>query len=82
MSVHVLCYPYRDEAVSFPQLATQICRSPCQDEGDEDALSVLSTHYVEAQACRPSVEHHLPGLSGKTRQRIMDKVLSQIISLK
>jgi hypothetical protein len=28
------------------------------------------------------VEHHLPGLSGKTRQRIMDKVLSQIISLK
>lgn len=40
---------YREDLVPFPELSTEVCWSPGQDEGDEDPLSVFAPHNVEAQ---------------------------------
>ena len=39
---------YTDDLVSLVQLPAQVGRASGQDEGDEDALPVLSSHDVEA----------------------------------
>ena len=65
---------YRDKAVSFPQLPTQVCRASCQDEGDEDALSIFPAHDVEAQPRGSSVEHHLSRFSGGRGRKELDSL--------
>lgn len=53
---------YGQDLISPPQLSTEICRTPGQDEGDEYTLAVLAAHNVEAQAGRAFMQHNLPWL--------------------
>lgn len=59
-----LAFPHREDLVPLPQLPTEVRRAPGQDEGDEDAFTVLATHDVEAQARGSPVDHDPPRFSG------------------
>lgn len=54
---------HRQDAVSSPQLSTEVSRASSQDKGDEDPLSILSPDDVEAQSCGAFVQDDFPGLS-------------------
>lgn len=50
--------PYTEDLIALVQLSTEVSRPPCQDEGDKDALAVLSSHNVEPQARRTSMDQN------------------------
>lgn len=56
---------YREDAVSFAQFPTEISWTSRQNEGNEDSFSILPSNNVEAETCRPSLEHHPPGFPDK-----------------
>ncbi|TNN38218.1 hypothetical protein EYF80_051617 [Liparis tanakae] len=55
------------------QLAAQVGRPSCQDEGDEDAFPVLPANDVEAQARGALVQQHLPRLPAKQSDSVRVK---------
>ena len=59
-----LAFPYREDLFPLPQLSTEVRGAAGQDEGDEDAFTVLATHDVEAQARGAPVDHNPPRFSG------------------
>lgn len=59
-----LAFPYREDLVPLPQLPTEVRRAASQDEGDEDAFTILATHDVEAQARGAPMDHNPPRFSG------------------
>lgn len=61
-------FTYRQDLVTALQLSAQVGRAARQDEGDEDALAIFTTHNVEAQAGGALVEHDLPGFPVQTVQ--------------
>lgn len=61
-------FTYRQDLVTALQLPAQVGRAARQDEGDEDALAIFTTHDVEAQAGGALVEHDLPGFPVQTVQ--------------
>lgn len=61
---------YRQDLVSSAQFSTEVGRPSSQDEGDENAFSIFSSHDVEAQSGGALVEDDLPGLPVHTVQII------------
>ena len=51
---------YTEDLVALAKLSAEVRRSSGQDEGDEDALSILSSHDVEAQPCGAPMDQHPP----------------------
>ncbi|KAG8508183.1 hypothetical protein J0S82_001292, partial [Galemys pyrenaicus] len=52
-----------NDPVSPAQLPTQVSWASCQNEGNENAFSILSSYNVEAQACGTLMQDNLAGLS-------------------
>lgn len=57
-------FPHRQNLVSLPQFPAQVRGAPGQDEGDEDAFTILAAHNVEAQAGGAPVDDDPPRLPG------------------
>lgn len=57
-------FAHREDLVPLPQLAAEVRRAPGQNEGDEDAFTVLAAHNVEAQARGAPVNHDPPRFPG------------------
>lgn len=71
---------HREEAISFPQLPAQVSRTSCENEGDENSLSVLSTYDVKAQTCGSTVQHHFPRLSVMKHTHTQNKEAKRIFN--
>lgn len=51
------------------QLSAEVSGPPCQDERDEDSLSVLPSDDVESQACGASVDQNSTRVPRKEEER-------------
>lgn len=69
----------RENPVAPPQFTTQVSRPACQDEGDEDAFSILPANDVEAQACGALVQQHFPWLPAKESDGVRVKGRTETI---
>lgn len=55
---------HTEDLVALAELAAQVSRSSCQDEGDEDAFAIFTTYNVEAEAGGAALDTHPARLAG------------------
>lgn len=55
---------YAENLVALAKLTAQVSRSSSQDEGDEDALTILAAHDIEAEAGGAALHANPAGLAG------------------
>lgn len=59
-NVCVFACSHAQDLISLAEFTAQICRTSCQDERDEDSLTILSSDYIKAQTRGSSVDHNTP----------------------
>lgn len=56
---------YTEDLIALVQFSAEVGWSSCQDEGDEDPLSVLPSDNVKSQACGAPVDQNSTWVPGE-----------------